>query len=98
MEEKISVLGENILIRDADSAPEKQGSFYVPPTSYSQVKVGVVVDYGTLTDGYKSLEIGDSIFYEVSGAKTINSKGMEFKVVPLHNILAVIQGKDNESN
>lgn len=98
MEETISVLGENILVRDVDSAPEKQGSFYVPPTSYAQVKSGVIVDLRVLTEGYEFLKIGSSIFYEVNGVRIINSKGIEFKVVPLKNVLAVTDGKDNESN
>jgi co-chaperonin GroES (HSP10) len=98
MEEKISVLGENVLVRDVNSSPEKHGNYYVAPSSYSKVKMGVVVDVGVLSAPYPTLDIGSSIFYDTEGIRTINSKGIELKVVPQENLLALVDGKDNESN
>ena len=89
---RIKPIGERVVIRPLEATEEKTKSGLYLPKSSEEKKQGIVVEVGTLKDGYPiPLKNGDRILYGGYSSEEIEIDGKKHLIVEFKDVIAKLE-------
>ena len=87
---KIKPLGDRILVKQQESETKTAGGIYIPETAQEKTQTGSVVEVGDDKDAIK-VKKGQKILYDKYAGTTIKIDGVEYLIMKMADILAVLE-------
>ena len=87
---KVKPLSDRVLVKIQESETKTAGGIIIPQTAQEKTQTGVVVAVGTDKDVIKVKE-NDKVMYDKYAGTQIKIDGVEYLVVKMADILAVLE-------